>query len=168
MSHMLQFTLSTGVLYWQWPTAQRTDINHKEWRPLSSGIHRRKCTGELQVCSHTTGNYYILGVKVFKKNSPRQRENGPNKMAEENRKQTVLCSSFKTHWLLRFIFYDEEIQFCHLHTICGWAWTSAYQFFFGKNHVLNIARVDLSPPPLAVSKMFFFFCFLFIRCWFFL
>ena len=33
---------------------------------------------------------------------------------------------------------------------------------FTKYHALNIARVDLSPPPLAVSKMFCF-CFLFVR-----
>ena len=30
---------------------------------------------------------------------------------------------------------------------------------FTKDHALNIARVDLSPPPLAVSKMFWFFFF---------
>ena len=92
------------------------------------------------------------------------RENGPNKIAEKNRKQTVLSSSFKTHSPFRFIFFDVEIQFLPCTYLV--AELEPVPTNFTKYHaLLSIARVDLSPPPLAVSKMFCFcFCFtLFIR-----
>ena len=91
-------------------------------------------------------------------------ENGQNQMAGKNRKQTVkLSSSFKTHSLVRFIFYDEEIQFlpCTYHV----TELEPVPSNFTKYHTLNIAQVDLSPPPLVISKMFCF-CFLFVRFFF--
>ena len=66
-------------------------------------------------------------------------------------KHTRFFGSFSTTKKYNFAMYIP----------CGWAWTSAYKFYEIPCSIY-IAWEDLSPPPLAVSKMFCF-CFLFVR-----
>ena len=83
---------------------------------------------------------------------------GPNIMAEEIKGQ-FLSPTFKTdassvHFLQR----TNTILPCIYHV------AKPEPTKFTKYHALNIARVDLSPPPLAVSQcfVFVFFCFFLI------
>ena len=70
-------------------------------------------------------------------------------MAEKIKEQTFLSPTFKTdvssvHFLQR----TNTILPCIYHV------AESEPTKFTKYHALNIARVDLSPPPLAVSQCF--------------